>query len=141
MSLNLHNIVRSAINYNKQDTDLILYRASELIFEKGIKTQQYEKINIKGSWQSENDSTLNFADMSGKNTTTRKLYIYAENDSEKRPWTLYRPLSRGGDFVQDMDGNFWSVIAVIEDFSDCGWECLRCTLYQGAKLNLNIKGD
>ena len=63
--------------------------------------------------------------------------MYASDDRAGRPWAMYRPLARSGDFVKDKRGDFWYVIAVTEDFSQVGWECLRVQLQQVAP-ELNI---
>ncbi|WP_443894650.1 hypothetical protein [Parasutterella excrementihominis] len=95
---------------------------------------------IRGNFQSEGDSALDHANLAGQNTIIRKLYLYASNDRKTRPWAQYRPLARTGDYIEDSKGGYWLITAVLEDFSDAGWECVRCTFEQ-TPITLNIKED
>lgn len=142
MSLNLHGIVRGAICANYADEQLTLYRSmGQTPDDRGVVKAYYAPaVVVMGNFQSEGDATLDHADLAGKNTTVRKLYLYAPADLVKRPWALYRPLSRSGDYVADSKGKFWLVTAVTEDFSDAGWVCLRVTL-QTKTPELNIYDD
>lgn len=142
MSINLHGIVRPAINANYADEQLTLYRSQgQKTDERGIVKAYYAPaVTVMGSFQSEGDAALDHADLAGKNTIVRKLYLYAPADLVKRPWAVYRPLSRSGDFVVDSKGKFWLVTAVTEDFSDAGWVCLRVTL-QTKNPTLEIYSD
>lgn len=138
MSLNLHDIVRDAINYNNEDKPFTLYRSEGRQMHEGLTKVMHREIKgLKGQFQSEGDAALNFADMAGQNTQTRKLYLYASDDRQTRPWTIDRQLARTGDYLKDWQGHFWQVSAVVEDFSACGWEQLRITLQtQNPKLNI-----
>lgn len=134
MSLNLHDIVRHAITANKADDVFDLFRSAGQEMKDGIMTAVYAApIRITGQFQSENDAALAHADMAGQNSIIRKLYVYAPDDLKTRPWSIYRPLARSGDYVRDRFGGYWLVTAVTEDFSECGWECLRVTFQQTTK--------
>lgn len=131
MSLNLHAIVRRAITANKADDLFDLYRSAGQVMQDGIMVAAYDPpVRISGQFQSENDAALAHADMAGQNTIIRKLYVYAPDNLKERPWSIYRPLARSGDYVRDKFGRFWLVTAVTEDFSECGWECLRVAFQQ-----------
>ena len=137
--MNLHNIVRGAIQSNLPDEEFTLYRSiGQVNNDEGIMTASYSQgETIKGNFQSDSDAALHFSNMSAQNTIIRKLYVYATEDRETRPWSLYRPLSRTGDYIQDKRGDYWLVLAVTEDYSNVGWECLRVQLQQ-VRPELNI---
>ncbi|MFG6371613.1 MAG: hypothetical protein K1W12_07555 [Turicimonas muris] len=131
MSLNLHNIVRGAINRNFPDQKLKLFRSIGQENVNGIITAIHEPpIEIKGNFQSEGDTALAHANLAGQNSIIRKLYLYADDNWKTKPYGLFRPLARTGDYVQDEANNFWLVTSVLEDFSHVGWESLRCTMQQ-----------
>lgn len=139
MSLNLHSIVRHAINTNYQDDSFTYYRSLGQENVNGLIKALYAPAEtITGNFQSEGDSTLDHANLAGQNSTIRKLYIHASNDRESRPWSLYRPLARSGDYIVDKFGGYWLITAVLEDFSDAGWVCVRCT-FQTDTPQLTIK--
>ena len=133
MSLNLHNLVRGVITVNKADSPFTVFRSEGQQNVGGIMTALYTKIEgYTGQWQSEGDSALYHADLGTQSTITRKVYLHAPKDKSSRVWSVYRLNSRSGDYLQDDEGNYWLVTAVLEDFSDVGWECLRVTLQQTA---------
>lgn len=131
MSMNLHDIVRGAINVNLEDQPFTLLRSEGSGVVNGVRVSKYRKVEgLKGNFQSEGDTALNFSNNAAQNTIIRRLYLYADSDRSTRAWTIYRPLARAGDYVLNDKGEYWQVSAVIEDFSDAGWECLRVTFQQ-----------
>lgn len=133
MSLNLHDIVRGVIPANKADSPFTVYRSVGQQNVGGIMTALYtEHTGYSGQWQSEGDSALAHADLGAQSTIIRKVYLYAPKDKSTRVWSIYRLNSRSGDYLKDDENNYWLVTAVLEDFSDVGWECLRVTLQQTA---------
>lgn len=138
MSMNLHDIVRGPITVNLDDQPFTLLRSVASTVSNGVRIAKYEKVEgLKGNFQSEGDAALNFSNNAAQNTIVRRLYLYATADRSTRPWSIYRPLARSGDYVLDAQGGYWQVSAVIEDFSDAGWECLRVTFQQtDPKLNI-----
>lgn len=131
MSMNLHDIVRGAINVNLEDQSFTLLRSEGSSVVNGVRVAKYVKVEgLKGNFQSEGDAALNFSNNAAQNTIIRRLYLYADSDRATRAWTIYRPLARAGDYVLNDKGEYWQVSAVIEDFSDAGWECLRVTFQQ-----------
>lgn len=131
MSLNLHDIVRPAITINLDDQPFTLIRSLGQENDEGIITSYYEKLEgFRGNFQSEGDATLDHAELAAQNTIIRKLYLYAPDNKATRAWSIYRPLSRSGDYILDKNGDYWLVVSVLEDFSEAGWECLRIQLQQ-----------
>lgn len=131
MSMNLHDIVRGAININLKDQPFTLLRSTASGVTNGVRVAKYVKVEgLKGNFQSEGDAALNFSNNAAQNTIVRRLYLYADSDRATRAWSIYRPLARSGDYIVNDKGEYWQVSAVIEDFSDAGWECLRVTFQQ-----------
>lgn len=141
MSLNLHDIVRPAITVNLKDQPFILFRACGDDNIGGLVTSYYEKVSgFHGNFQSEGDANLDHAEMANQNSIIRRLYLYAPDDQVSRAWSIFRPLSRSGDYIQDKNGDLWLVVSVLEDFSEAGWECLRIQLQQ-TPVNITLKPD
>ena len=140
--LNLHDIVRPVIGANYPDQELTYYRSlGQTVNDEGVAVSSYAAgVPIMGNFQSEGDAALNYAGLVAENSIIRKLYVYASEDRTERPWGLYRLDVRNGDYIQDKRGDYWLVMAVLEDFSDVGWECLRVQLQQMPPI-LNIAED
>lgn len=129
MSINLHDIVRPAITFNKADSGFTVFRSTGQTNTRGVITATYARQDgYKGQFQSEGDSALYHAELGTQSTVIRKLYLYAPDDLKSRVWSVYRTQSRSGDYIRDEKGQYWLVTAVLEDFSECGWECVRVTL-------------
>lgn len=126
MGMNLHDIVRGAININHPDKQFTIFRSLGEVNRNGLVQAVFAPAEIIiGNIQSEGDSALDHANFAGQNSIVRRLYVYAPDDWQKRPWALFRPLARTGDYIVDERGYWWLVVAVLEDFSQDGWESLR----------------
>ena len=131
MSMNLHAIVRGAITRVHDDQSFSILRSLPTTVVNGVRVSQYEKIDgFTGNFQSEGDAALSYSNNAAQNTIVRRLYLYATDDRATRPWTIYRPLARSGDYIVNAKSEYWKVEAVVEDFSDDGWELLRVTFQQ-----------
>ena len=138
--MNLHALVRGAVQAVKPDTVLTLFRSIGVDESdpRGLGEAQYlPGITVRGNVQSEGDAALNFSEHAGQNTVVRRIYLYAPKSPHERPWAMWRPLSRIGDIIVDEDGNHWFVDAVVEDFSADGWVSVRATL-QNAPIPMAI---
>ncbi|MBQ1348809.1 MAG: hypothetical protein IIY58_05615, partial [Aeriscardovia sp.] len=52
----------------------------------------------------------------------RKFYLYSTADYTAAPAGMIRYLGRTGDFIyRPLDGTYWKVYQVAEDFSPAGW--------------------
>ena len=97
--------------------------------EDGKPVPTFERLSdVRAQIQSENDAALFHADMAGANTITRKIYLYSPKGAALQPASLFRPLSRSGDYIVQEDGTVWMVNAVIENFAGVGWVSVRATL-------------
>lgn len=139
--MNLHDIVRGAITTVHPDQTFTVLRSLGSSVVNGVRIATYQKLEgFTGNFQSEGDAALNYSNNAAQNTIIRRLYLYATSDRATRPWTAYRPLARSGDYVLNDKGEYWKVEAVVEDYSDDGWEQLRVT-FQQTDPNLNIAAD
>lgn len=127
--VNLHAIVRGAINAINPDEDVTLYRASGQKNVAGKVTATYlPPVTVKAQIQSENDEALYHSNNAGQNDITKRFYLYADSVAG-RPAGIIRPQARSGDIIQRvLDGTWWKVIAVIDDFSAVGWTSVRAAL-------------
>lgn len=130
MALNLHHIVRGAINAVHPDELLELVRSvGQDVSDDGFVVPCYAALKeIHGQVQTESEATLHFADMVGQNEHTRKIYLYAPKNLCKQAASIFRPLCRNGDFIRRADGTWWLITAVTENFSGVGWVCVRAVL-------------
>ena len=89
MSLNLHAIVRPAINVNKEDLPFTVFRSEGQKNVKGIVTAYYSRQDgYTGQIQSEGDSALYHAELGTQSTVIRKIYLYAPDDLDQRVWSV-----------------------------------------------------
>lgn len=130
MGLNLHGIVRGAINAVHPDVTVqVLRSVGSRPNEDGKPVPSFERLfGVRAQIQSENDAALFHANMAGQNTITRKIYLYTPKDYAKQPASIFRPLSRSGDYIVQEDGTVWLVNAVTENFAGVNWVSVRATL-------------
>lgn len=130
MGLNLHGIVRGAINAVHPDEEVqILHSEGSVTDERGFAQPQFSRINgVMAQVQSEGDAALFHADMAGANSTVRRFYLFTPKSFADQPAGIFRPLSRAGDYIIRKDKTVWAVDAVIENFSGVNWICVRATL-------------
>ena len=130
MGLNLHHIVRGAINaVNPDVTVQILRSAGSKPDESGFAVPSFDRLyDVPTQIQSEGDAALFHADMAGANTVVRRIYLYTPKARDEQPAGIWRPLARSGDYIVQEDGTTWLVSAVIENFAGVHWLCVRATL-------------
>ena len=142
--MNLHDIVRGGITAVNRDQAFTLYRSL------GTFTRDYETmqntpdvapgVSVLGQIQSLAADKVVHAERLTHGETVRRIYLHADFDPATRPWGLWRPLARIGDYIDDEQGNRWQVDAVLEDFSAEGWVSLQIIL-QTTPQALNIKDE
>ena len=130
MGLNLHHIVRGPINAVHPDVRVQVLRSlGSMPDEDGKSIPRFERLsNVLAQIQSDNDAALFHAEKAGMNTITRKIYLYTPKEAAKQPASVFRPLSRSGDYVVQEDGTVWLVDAVTENFAGVNWVSVRATL-------------
>ena len=129
-SLNLHGIVRSAINAVHPSIPATLYQSTGQINDaSGMVRPTYapgETVSIQV--QSEGPSVLEHTDRVGMEEVSRKFYLFSAPDMDKRVAGIVRELSRNGDMIHMEDGTWWLITAIVEDFTRSGWASVRGTL-------------
>ena len=128
--MNLHGIVRQAVNNLHPEVSASLYQAAGQETGDGgkIGAKYAQGIRITAQMQSEGPTALYQADRVGMEEVNRKFYLYSGSAINERVAGIVRPLSRGGDILRLEDGTWWLVNAVIEDFTRSGWVCIRATM-------------
>lgn len=134
--VNLHSIVRGAVNALHPDMRATLYRSTGQSVRPGglVKSAYGEGVQVKVQVQSEGATVLYHADRVGMEEITRKMYLFCAPGLDLRVAGILRPLSRGGDMIkispeeQWFSGTWWLVDGVVEDFSASGWSSVRATL-------------
>lgn len=143
MALNLHGLVNSAISALHPNTKYYLYRASGEYIRgaRGDLVAEYlPPIQVEGQMQSLGGDTLQLANNIEYMTVQRKLYVFSNGINSDAPSALYRPLSKAGDYLKDMDGQWWRVTSLLEDYTRSGWICLQVT-FQTTDPKINVKEE
>ena len=122
MSLNLHGIVRGAINYNNEDENVYLIKSTGNANAKGRIVATYADAEaVKAQIQTLGGEDLSVINDTERTPRDRKFYLYSVNDYANTPAGQIRYLGRTGDYIYRIDGTYWKIYQVAEDFSPCGW--------------------
>jgi hypothetical protein len=130
MALNLHQMVRSAINTLHPDQSGLLYRSNgqSPVGDGTFKPAYLEPVSVKIQIQTESPAVLAHTNNTGNEEISRKMYLLSEQDMNTKVAGIIRPFARGGDMIKLDDDTWWLVTGTIEDFSRSGWSCVRVTL-------------
>lgn len=146
--MNLHKIVRGAISSVTADETVDVFRSDArdpdefLTDDEGNQILTYSKVeNVRAQIQPESDSALYFSGNVAQNSVTRRAYLFADPDMSSRPFTMFRPLARSGDFIRRADGTAWLVVAVTDDYGAEGWVSVRMTLQDQAPDFMTEPGE
>ncbi len=141
--MNLHQVVRRPIQAVTRDQDLTLYIATGSF----KRTEDLETVPevlpgvaIRGQIQSLSPYKVVQSEKTTQGAVIRRCFIHCYGNTSNRPWTLWRPLGRAGDYLTDEAGAQWYVDAVLEDFSSEGWASLQIILQQ-SPVTLAIKEE
>lgn len=125
MSINLHSIVRGAINTINADETVYLMQSAGQKNVKGQLIASYaapEKITAQV--QSLGGDDLNVINDTERTERDRKFYLFAKTATGAPPGGIIRPLGKTGDFIyRPADSCYWKIYNVSEDFTAAGW-CL-----------------
>ena len=122
MSLNLHDIVRGAINIVNPDEDVWLIQNIGQTNVKGRITAAYaEPEKVRAQVQTLSGDALPVVNDTQRTERDRKFYLYAETKTGNAPSGIIRPLGKSGDFIRRNDGTYWKVYNVSEDYTTDGW--------------------
>ena len=122
MSLNLHDLVRGAINIVNPDEDVWLIQNIGQTNVKGRITASYaEPEKVRAQVQTLSGDDLTVVNDTQRTERDRKFYLYAETKTGNAPSGIIRPLGKSGDFMRRADGTWWKVYNVSEDYITDGW--------------------
>lgn len=130
--MNLHNLVRQSVQAVTADQPLTYYRATGKVQrDKETKNKVpslYAGREVRGQVQSIGADSIVQTERITQGAVVRRCYLYADKTPEARPWAMWRPLGRAGDYLTDQYGTWWYVDAVLEDFSQEGWVSLQIVM-------------
>lgn len=95
-----------------------------------------EGVTLQAQTRTASDAALNHADMVGMNDITRQFYI--NNSATGNVNGLARQEGKGEDMLL-YRGQWWKVVAVVEDFTVMGWVQVRAVM-QTVPPDFSISG-
>ena len=122
MPLNLHDIVRGAINIVNPDEDVWLIQNIGQTNVKGRITASYAPAQkVRAQVQTLSGDDLTVMNDTERTERDRKFYLYSNTETGNAPSGIIRPLGKSGDFMRRNDGTYWKVYNVSEDYITDGW--------------------
>ena len=122
MPLNLHDIVRGAINIVNPDEDVWLIQNIGQTNVKGRITASYAPAQkVRAQVQTLSGDDLTVMNDTERTERDRKFYLYSDTETGTPPSGIIRPLGKSGDFMRRNDGTYWKVYNVSEDYTTDGW--------------------
>ena len=122
MPLNLHDIVRGAINIVNPDEDVWLIQNIGQTNVKGRITASYAPAQkVRAQVQTLSGDDLTVMNDTERTERDRKFYLYSDTETRTPPSGIIRPLGKSGDFMRRNDGTYWKVYNVSEDYTTDGW--------------------
>ena len=122
MPLNLHDLVRGAINIVNPDEDVWLIQNISQTNVKGRITASYAPAQkVKAQVQTLSGDDLTIMNDTERTERDRKFYLYSDTETGTPPSGIIRPLGKSGDFIRRADGTWWMVYNVTEEFATSGW--------------------
>lgn len=141
--MNLHKIVRGAITSVSADIPCLLFVSTgkTAVLLRGDTAPLFaDGIPVRAQFQSKSPDAMTLANKVEATTTTRRIYLFAEDKPASRPWAQWRPLGRSGDYIKDPHGDYWLITAVLEDFSYEGWVSVEAVL-QTTPVRLQLEPE
>lgn len=120
--INLHDIVRAVIPILHPDENVVLVQSTGNVNVRGIVTPTWaEPQTVIAQIQS-----MGVDDLQAQNDVSvageqRKAWLYSDTAAGLTPDGIVRPLARGGDLIRRVDGSWWYVAGLQEDFTASGW--------------------
>lgn len=125
--INLHAIVRGAINAVNPDEIVTLYRAAGQVNVDGLVTPKYEAGEIVAAqWQPNDEKALEHAEKLNAIKDSEQIFLYS--DTVNPVAGLRRlPITRSGDMIE-RGAQWYLVTCILEDWSRVGWINVEVTL-------------
>lgn len=125
--INLHAVVRNAINTINPDEIITLYRAAGQVNIDGLVTAKYEPgVEMAAQWQPNDEKALTHTEKLSTTRDSEQIFLYS--DAENPVVGLSRlPIARSGDMIQR--GKQWYLVtSILEDWSRVSWINVEVTL-------------
>ena len=123
--INLHNIVRGAVNALHPDEAVLLLQSGGVENVRGAIAPKFiQACLVCAQVQSLNPDELRSLENTARSRVTRKAWLHSPAPGGLAPSPLFRPLARAGDLLRRADATWWLVGSLIEDFSRSGWVCV-----------------
>ena len=130
--MNLHKIVRAPLSVVQKlsEADLYVHSGRTEVSDDGDKLPVFwTPLRVSARFQSISADQIVQHDGISDVTTVRRVYLFADVKRPKEtPWSMFRPLAKAGDYLQDDRGTFWFVDAILEDFTREGWVCVQAVM-------------
>lgn len=124
MSLNLHAIVRGAINAVNEDEPCYLIQALSSVIDDEYNpvTSYSQAIPVLAQVQSISGDDMQILNDNLKTEIDRKFYLHSETLTGLAPMGQNRVNDRAGDYIYRIKENtWWKIYNVAEDFNAVGW--------------------
>ena len=130
--MNLHQLARGAVSSIARERLFLLYRSAGSHYsveDESVVPQFEDPVEVMGQMQTLNPMQIVPSDKITISSVVRKVYLFSHED----PQTLNRGLGRTGDYLA-LDGDYWYITGILEDFSHEGWVCAQVVLQQGGDI-------
>jgi hypothetical protein len=113
--MNLHEIVKNAIDGVNRHEDIVLWRCTGVENLRGIVTPIYEKKTLRGQIQRPSMADMELNEKVARAGHSIKCWLNAPAD------TINRNTQTAADFIERKDGTFWLIVAIRESYQTEGW--------------------
>lgn len=121
IGLNLHKVVRGVITSVHPDEECTLYQSVGQVNVKGIVKSKYsEPQSVKVNFQPLDTQALQHLERVGDTKASEQIFLYSDMVMPISAGQR-QPLLRSGDFIKRIDGTWWLITSVIEDWTRDGW--------------------
>lgn len=123
MSLNLHHIVRGAINAVNEDEPCYLIQSTGITTDEDFnRVSAYQAVFVLAQVQTLSGDDMQILNDNLKTEIDRKFYLYSDTPLNLYPKAQDRTEGRTGDFLYRVKaGTWWEIYNVAEDFNAAGW--------------------
>ena len=121
LGINLHAVVRGAIESVHPDESCLLYQADGQVNDKGVIKAKYRPAQtVRANIQPLDTDALKHLERVDDAQASEQAFLYSDNSFPVSGVRRF-PTLRGGDFLQRADGTWYLITAILEDWSADGW--------------------
>lgn len=133
--MNLHAIIHNSIGSINRHEPITLYKCTGTSNRGGVVSVTYEKQTLTAQVQAPEAADLRLYDNMADAKHVKKFYIPAPAS------TINRFEETAGDIIERVDGSYWLIDAIRDDFSNEGWVCCLATLQHEPPEGIEGEGD